>query len=261
MGVAADARRGASVDSPIDHVAALRPMLVVLAGPASSRPATAAALVTAGVPVLLEKPVAVSVEAAAPLAAAAEASPTTTLAIGYNLRHTRTLLQVERMLASGTIGNVLHGTFSVGQRLSRWRAGPPAESVSSRQDLGGGALLELSHEIDLALWFGGPVKHTTAVAARLGAEVVDVEDTVDLLLRHAGGNLSSVHLDMVRLPARRRLEVIGSDGRGRGGPPDRRSGPARFRRRAGPAGAVPRRRREFLRQAAGGRHQGGTYGV
>ena len=48
----------------------------------------------------------------------------------------------------------------VGQYLPDWRPGTDYKSgVSAQKDLGGGALLELSHELDYLQWFFGNFTH------------------------------------------------------------------------------------------------------
>ena len=47
---------------------------------------------------------------------------------------------------------------SVGQYLPEWRKNTDyRKGVSARQDLGGGVLLELSHEIDYIQWIFGEI--------------------------------------------------------------------------------------------------------
>ena len=75
--------------------------------------------------------------------------------------------------------------------------------------MGGGALLELSHEIDLALWLMGEPSDVAGIA--IGAEGSPVEMAAILQIRHADG-MSSISMNMLERPAIRQLSVIGTKG-------------------------------------------------
>jgi len=84
--------------------------------------------------------------------------------------------------------------------------------VSARAALGGGALLELSHEIDYVRWLAGEVTAVAAAVGRLGNLEIDVEDSADLMLTFASGARGTVHLDMLQRPATRTCRIVGSEG-------------------------------------------------
>ena len=54
---------------------------------------------------------------------------------------------MKKFLDTGALGDHIYNVFAgVGQYLPDWRAGDYRVTVSASKDLGGGALLELSHE-------------------------------------------------------------------------------------------------------------------
>ena len=55
----------------------------------------------------------------------------------------------------------------------------------ARQELGGGAPLELSHELDYLRWIFGEVEWVKATLGRQSSLEIDVEDTVHLILGFA----------------------------------------------------------------------------
>jgi predicted dehydrogenase len=73
-------------------------------------------------------------------------------------------------------------------------------------------LLELSHELDLALWICGAATHVVAETRQVGPNAVDVEDMAEVLISHPGDIVSSVHLDLLARPARRNLVISGEKG-------------------------------------------------
>ncbi len=201
---------GAEFVATVDEAAALSPVLAVVAGPATTHATDAATLLRAGAAVLVEKPLAASSADAHALAVAADAA-SRPVVVGYHLRFddvaTRfAALVAERLPTPGSF------ELRVGQHVASWRTSIPAEtSVSTRQELGGGVLLELSHEIDAVLAVFGPV---VAVDARLrhdGAPTDGLVETVaDLDIELASGATGRVHLDMVSDPPFRTWRAEGA---------------------------------------------------
>ncbi|WP_316977869.1 Gfo/Idh/MocA family protein [Shumkonia mesophila] len=184
----------------------------IIANPAPFHVATALPLARAGVPLLIEKPLADSPEGLAPLLDAC-ANRHVPLQVGYCLRFDPSLRAMKDALEAGAIGRVLSLNAEVGQYLPDWRPGTDyRQGVSARAALGGGALLELSHEIDYARWLAGEVTAVAAAIGRLGDLEIDVEDSADLLLTFASGARATVHLDMLQRPATRICRIVGSAG-------------------------------------------------
>jgi predicted dehydrogenase len=101
----------------------------------------------------------------------------------------------------------------VGQYLPDWRPGTDyRKGVSARKDLGGGVLLELSHEFDYLRWFFGDFEVAYCHAGSTGVLDIDVEDRADVIM--AGGNdiVANLHLDFLQRKPTRTCKVIGSDG-------------------------------------------------
>lgn len=189
---------GAEVVATTADAAALSPAFAVVAGPATSHAADAARLLEAGAGLLVEKPLAASSADGTALAASASGRA---VVLGYHLRFDDVAdrfggLVRERLAAPATF------ELRVGQDLRGWRPGVPAErSVSARRELGGGVLLELSHELDAVLAIFGPVATVRATLRHDGAPTDGVVETVaDLELRLVSGGTGRVHLDMVSDP-------------------------------------------------------------
>jgi predicted dehydrogenase len=165
---------------------------------------------------LIEKPLAAELAGCAELEQACRARSLPVL-VGYNLRYHPGFLALKAQYAGGAIGRAQSLRAEVGQYLPGWR--PNADfrtSVTAQRALGGGALLELSHEIDLVQALLGAPLTVLAQLERLGDLEIDVEDTVQLLTRHrlADGHhaVAGIHLDLLQRPARRRLVLAGSEG-------------------------------------------------
>jgi len=133
--------------------------------------------------------------------------------IGYVLRFSPPIKLIKDIIEQGRIGRVLSIRTSVGQNLLNWRSGKRyQDTVSARKDLGGGVLLELSHELDYVRWFAGEVKEVSALTGKVSNLEVDVEDIADICLRFESGALGNIHLDMVDHAANRSCRVVGTKG-------------------------------------------------
>ncbi len=203
---------GATVVHDLDDALALGIKAAIVAGPATTHVATALQLARAGVHCLVEKPLSDGLEGVDALLELCNRN-NLVLQTGYCLRFDPALAAIHEAVEKGAIGRILGIQASVGQYLPDWRPGSDYRTgVSARRDLGGGVLLELSHEIDILRWLGGEV---VCVAARLGCHGgldIDVEDTADLLLTFKTGITGTLHMDMVQRSARRKCVIAGANG-------------------------------------------------
>jgi predicted dehydrogenase len=189
---------------------AFAPDAAVIASPATAHLAVALPLARAGIPLLIEKPLADSCAGVDELLAAATAP----VMVAYNLRFLPSLGEARRLLNAGVIGDVLGVRAEVGQYLPSWRpASPYQHTVSAQKVLGGGALLELSHEFDYLYWIFGPPARVAASGGRYSALEIDVEDLVSVNLEYENPRrLVHVHLDLLQRATTRVCKFIGSAG-------------------------------------------------
>lgn len=135
------------------------------------------------------------------------------LMVGYVLRFYRPLQVMRAALVGGRIGRPTTIVAEAGRYLPDWRPGRDYRtSVSAKRDLGGGVVLELSHELDYVRWLLGEVRAVSARVAHLSELDIDVEDTAEITLQFESGAIGGVHLDMVRRPATRGCRVVGTEG-------------------------------------------------
>ena len=187
----------------------------VVASPSTTHAREIDLLRAMGAHLLIEKPLAAQSAQARDTVGSAAASGAIEL-VGYNLRFTESLQTLRTELLSGTIGRPLTVRCSTGQWLPEWR--PDADyrnGVTAQRSLGGGVLLELSHEFDYLTWLFGLPAWVMANVARVGDLEIDVEDAADVLLGYetsSGPSIGSVSLDMVRRNGGRECTVIGELG-------------------------------------------------
>ncbi len=201
----------------LEQAQAFRPTAAVIAGPAPMHATLALPLARAGVHLLIEKPLDASSESIPALLAACKDSGSLLL-VGYNLRFLPSLRAFRDAVHQGQAGRILSVRAEVGQYLPSWR---PAidyrESVSASRKLGGGVLLELSHEIDYLRWIFGELAWVKAAAARQSTLEIDVEDCAHLVLGFLSDDaqhtlMARLDLDFIRHDTSRSCVAIGETG-------------------------------------------------
>lgn len=180
---------------------------LVVASPDQTHAQAAVAACDRGVAVLLEKPMADTVDAAQDIVAAATSSGTPLL-MGYVLRHVRCLQRARALLEGGSIGQPLSFQVMLGAyetlQLARNRFDDAPYGVLFR---------DYSHEWDYLRWLLAPVSGGFALARRAGhLTLMQDPNVVDVVLRLQDGTTGTAHLDYVQDPGARRFTVIGDAG-------------------------------------------------
>jgi predicted dehydrogenase len=201
----------------IEEALKFRPQAAVIANPSSEHVRAALPLAEASVHLLIEKPISNTV-AGVPQLIDVCRSRGNILLVGYNLRFMRSLQFFRETLQEKHIGKVLSVRAEIGQFLPTWRPGADyRQGVSARAELGGGVLLELSHEIDYLRWLFGEVEWVSAVQRRQSRLEIDVEDTAHLIFGFSStpgdaALVGTLNMDFIRHDATRTCTAIGETG-------------------------------------------------
>ena len=116
-------------------------------------------------------------------------------------------------LLAKKLGDLVEADFYCGSWLPDWRIGLDyRKSVSARKNLGGGVLLELSHEIDLAQWLLGSLNLQFCSLEKSELLELDVEDKAMIFARTDDGCTVTIRLNFCTKPVRRNLTIRGSVG-------------------------------------------------
>jgi predicted dehydrogenase len=170
----------------------------------------------AGVPVLLEKPVSIGLAEAQRLQRALADSAgggRARLLLGYTWRWWPPLQRVRQLLADGAVGRLLHVQFTMAAHLADWHPWEPyRDFFMSSRTLGGGALLDESHWIDLMLWLLGRPTWVWADIGTISGLDIETDDNVDILAGYAGGTRVSLHLDLYGRPHEKSIRFVGEGG-------------------------------------------------
>ena len=179
--------------------------LVVIATPNRLHVPLALAAIEAGIPVVVDTPLAPSAAEGRAVRAAAERAGVP-LTVFQNRRWDGDFLTVRRLIDDGSLGRVLR--FE--SRFERWR--PDVEAgfrESGDPDDAGGQLFDLgAHLVDQALRLFGPVVTVYAELDRRRAGAA-VDDDAFVALAHASGTRSHLWMSAVAAQAGPRLRVLG----------------------------------------------------
>ncbi len=207
--IASSDEAGFPVARSLDELDARRPDGLVIASPDEHHLAGARWAAARSLPVLVEKPLAHTVEAAEALVAATreDAPGTGAVLVGYVLHHSRVFQEAARSIHRGDIGVPVsaHADLGAYETLVVARN----RFAESRRDR---LFADYSHEWDYLRWFLGPLTPLAAHARTIDGirEHTEHPNTLDVLLR-AGDVGITAHLDYVRQPGHRGCTVIGSE--------------------------------------------------
>jgi len=193
------------------------PQIAVIANPASLHISIAKKLAEVGVHLFIEKPLSNNLDGVSELIKICQIKNVHLLS-GYNLRYLPSLRRFRDLLGENIIGKVLSVRCETGQYLPTWRADKNyQQGVSAKHELGGGALLELSHEIDYLCWIFGEVEWVKASLSQQSSLEIDVEDTVHIIMgfmqaANSHKLVAAVNLDFIRHDTSRVCTAIGEHG-------------------------------------------------
>lgn len=179
--------------------------LVVVATSTGSHVRLALAAIEAGLPVVVEKPLAATAAEGRRLVAQA-AEHAVLLSVFQNRRWDSDHLTLQRLLGEDALGQVMRYE----SRFERWRPEPDpgAWRETEAPERGGGVLLDLAtHLVDQALVLFGPAR---AVYAEVVSRRGGADDDVFLALAHDSGVRSHLWASAMAAARGPRLRVLGT---------------------------------------------------
>ena len=190
----------------LDAALAQTPAVAVVAVPAHLHIPVATRLISAGIHVLIEKPLSTSLEGTASLLELAR-ERNATVGVAYVLRAVPALAAMREAVVSGRFGRPVQIVAVGGQHFPTYRPAYRDIYYKSRAT-GGGAIQDaLTHVVNAGEWLVGPVDRLIADAAHQVLPDVTVEDTVHVLARH-GTVLGCYSLNQHQAPNETTITVV-----------------------------------------------------
>jgi predicted dehydrogenase len=199
---------GVAACQSVEAGLAARPDAVIIAVPHQHHLPLARAALEIASDLLIEKPLAASLEGVASFLQQADRRR---VRVVCNMRFHPAIAALRGALAM--IGQPRFAQAHYGNYLPDMRPGADYRTLyCASAAAGGGVILDAIHEIDYLVWMFGAVQRVTAEAGKLSDLDIDVEDYASIVLTHAGGVRSEIHLDYLQRSKRRGCVIAGSEG-------------------------------------------------
>ncbi|MFC9354041.1 Gfo/Idh/MocA family protein [Arthrobacter sp. NPDC057013] len=167
----------------------------IVALPNSMHREAGIACIRAGIPTLIEKPVADTAEAALAIIEAADAADVPVL-IGHQRRHSPDIVRAKQLISGGQLGQIV----TVNGMCQIKKENQYFENLWRQQPGGGPILINLIHDIDTLRYLIGDIQSVLAVTSN-NVRKFAVEDTAAVILKFANGSLGTLLLsDSVASP-------------------------------------------------------------
>lgn len=133
--------------------------------------------------------------------------------VGYCMQFYKPFMKIKNILKNGKLGKIYYMRVSVGQDLRGWRPGRDYSKIySAKREKGGGAMLDLVHDINYPAWLLDDILvPKRALVRKISDLKINTEDLAEnIFIAKKSGAVVSVHQDYIRIPGKRSLEIIGS---------------------------------------------------
>ena len=179
---------------------------VVVATATDQHTPVAVEALRAGKAVFIEKPISHSWDDVESLRALAKDR---IVEVGCQFRAHPNLIALALEIGQSKQGKALTYRLAMGHRLDAWRPSQDyTQGYSANSARGGGALFDLIHQIDIALWLFGAASTVQAVLGKVRNLDINGDDIANLLLTHISGITGHIQLDMASPVYRCEAEVI-----------------------------------------------------
>jgi len=134
--------------------------------------------------------------------------------VGYNLRFHPPIQKLKQLVHESAVGKILWARVEAGSYLPDWRPWQDyRKSYTARREMGGGILLDGSHEIDYVTWLFGAPREVACMAEQVSRLEINVEDCATILLRFPDGTRADVHVDFIQRSYSRNCTLVGPEGK------------------------------------------------
>lgn len=185
---------------------------VVVCTPHPFHAAPAIAAMEAGAHVLVEKPLAASLEDCDAMLAAARRAGVK-LGVVSQRRFYAPCQRIRKAIDDGKLGRPALGTVTMlGWRDRNYYQSDPWRG--SWQEEGGGVMVnQAPHQLDLLQWYMGPIQELFGYWGNLNHPYIEVEDTAVIVLRFTNGGLGNIVVSNSQHPALYgKVLILGSNG-------------------------------------------------
>ncbi len=185
------------------QVEAVQPEVAFITNPTAAHIPTAIECARRGMALFIEKPLGHNTEGLEELIQLVRQKNLPTY-VAYVLRFHPVILKLQEMLRKEP---ALHMHVQATSFLPDWRPGRDhLKSYSASRSLGGGALGDLSHDLDYVRFLLGEIQTMTGQCRRLSTVTLDADDCADMVIKAVKG-VANVHLSFLSHRNQRLIKV------------------------------------------------------
>lgn len=185
---------------------------VVICTPPDSHVAIGREALAAGAHLMIEKPIAHTLDGVEALLKTCDAAKRVVLT-AYNWRYWPPMHKVQEFLKQDRIGKVLVARTEYSYDVTQRYQGKPARQFyMSIAAQGGGAILDESHAMDYMRWHLGEAAEVFAVVDHISSLDQETDDVCELIVKFQRGTLGNLHMDLFSPVMHGHFEFIGERG-------------------------------------------------
>ena len=135
------------------------------------------------------------------------------VALGYMLHHHPVIMKMREIINQGTLGRVLSVRAEAGFYLPQWHPWEDyRDFYMSWKVGGGGALLDLSHEINYLQWIFGDIEEVQGTMGTVSDLEISSDDLAVAIVKFSNSIVGQIQLDLLQFDESRFCKVIGTEG-------------------------------------------------
>lgn len=203
-GIEPCAKEGVQYVYSWDEIEQVGADLAIISNPTCKHIETALACASKKINLFIEKPISGGMQGIKELIATVAKNDLKVM-VGYNLRF-HPVIAKARAFVENRNHRIISFSAYCGSFLPDWRDSDYKITYSGKKDLGGGVLLDLSHEIDYCKWIFGKPKKVLGIYGKYSSLEIDVEDNAEIILQYED-KVGTIHLDFNRIVPRRDIEI------------------------------------------------------
>jgi predicted dehydrogenase len=179
----------------------------VVASPAFTHVPVAQKLAEAGINLFIEKPLSTTAEGIDKLVETIR-SRKLLARVAYTYRSHPALAAMREAIRSGKYGKPAHVVVISGQHFPFFRPAYRNIYFTDRKKGGGAIQDSLTHQLNAVEWLAGPIERLACDASHQVLDGITVEDTVNLIARHAGNVMASFAHNMFQMQNETSITVL-----------------------------------------------------
>ena len=123
------------------------------------------------------------------------------------------LRHLKKLISANEIGQIFSFDAYEGWHLSNWRPWQNYEdSYTVKKNMGGGIILDGSHELNYLQWLGGKIELVYCMYSKIPNISKNVEGIAEILMKFNSKAIGRIHLDFLNPKYNRHCEILGDKG-------------------------------------------------